>query len=206
MAFEKIGWITGISLALAGCATAAPTPAPPASDGLGAAHWVETQPSVRTLLVAPRPVGEVARPGEDGARLAIGSFFARYDSPDGPVDQLALMVVLEGASAARVLASGRSLLLEIDGEFFQGDPGLGSENVHWDPADGGRATLAIPVSPEILRALSSAQLVRGRIGAYGSFDFPDRSRAGLSDLLNGLPADYRGSTSAVGVRAVVTSM
>ena len=205
MGYEKIGWIAVISLILGGCATSA-TPASQAPPGLGDAHWIETQPDVRTLMVAPRPVADVARPGEDPAALAIGSFFARYDSPDGPVDQLALMVVLEGESATRVLASGRSLLLEIDGEFFQGEPGLGSNNVHWDPADGGRATLAIPISPEILRALADAELVRGRVGAYGSFDFPDRARTRLGDLLRGLPSDYAATAPTPALRAIPTSM
>ncbi len=205
MGHEKIGWIAVISLILGGCATTA-DPAVPAPEGLGDAHWVETRPDVRTLMVAPRRVADVARPGEDAASLAIGSFFARYQSPEGPVDQLALMVVLEGESASRVLASGRSLLLEIDGEFFQGEPGLGSNNVHWDPADGGRATLAIPISPDVLRTLADADLVRGRVGAYGSFDFPDRTRARLGDLLRGLPADYSGSARGVALRAIPTSM
>lgn len=205
MGYEKIGWIAVISLALGGCATSA-TPAPQHPDGIGEARWVETRTDVRTLLVSPRRVAEVARPGEDAAELAIGSFFARYESDRGPVDQLALMIVLRGETATRVLASGRSLLLEIDGEFFQGEPGLGNNSVSWDPSDGGRATLAIPISPEVLRALSDAESVRGRIGAYGAFDFPNRTRARLADLLRGLPEDFSATTPDAAVRAIVASM
>jgi len=173
--------------------------APP--EGLGEARWVETTPTVRTLLVAPTRLGDVARPGEDAATLAIGSFFARYDSPRGPVDQLALMVVLEGKTAAHILDSGLSLMLEIDGHFFQGQPGLGNNSVSWDPANEGRATLAIPISRELLVALASADVVRGRVGAYATFDFPTAKRSRLGDVLRGLPADYRANPVAASLRA-----
>jgi len=206
MGRSRFGWIAALSLgptlALGGCATTGPLPDVRTADDLGEARWVETTPSVRTLLVAPRRIGPVARPGEDAADLAIGSFFARYDSPAGPLDQLALMVVLEGRTSTHILDSGLSLMLEIDGEFFEGEPGLGNNSVSWNPADEGRATLAIPISPEILRALASAESVRGRIGAYAVFDFPTAERDRLGDVLNGLPQDFRPAPTAGGTRAL----
>ncbi len=206
MGFAKIGWTAALSIHLVGCAgmgAATPSPEPHVQTE---ARWVETRPDVRTLVVSPNRVGEVARPGERSADLAIGSFFARYRSPSGPVDQLALMVVLEGEYARHVLQSGMSLLLEIDGEFYQGEPGLGSNNVHWDPTDGGRATLAIPISPELLHSLATAELVRGRVGAYGGFDFPQSTRQRLGDVLAGIPADFNPSPSASSAKALIASM
>ncbi|HKK92965.1 MAG TPA: hypothetical protein VJ925_06000 [Longimicrobiales bacterium] len=206
MGIGKIGWTAAISISLAGCAGVG-TPSPVQQPAVQSeARWVETRPDVRTLIVRPDRVGEVARPGEKSAGLAIGSFFARYRSPAGPVDQLALMVVLEGEYATHVLQSGMSLLLEIDGEFFQGEPGLGSNNVHWDPADGGRATLAIPISPELLHSLATADLVRGRIGAYGGFDFPESKRERLGDVLAGIPDDFNPSPNPTSARALIASM
>jgi|GEM_PF-4883059 len=206
MGYGKIGWIATISISLAGCARAWAPPPVQQPTLQSEARWVETRDDVRTLLVSPGRVGEVARPGEQSARLAIGSFFARYRSSAGPLDQLALMVVLEGEYATHVLQSGMSLLLEIDGEFFQGKPGLGSNNVHWDPADGGTATLAIPISPELLHTLATAELVRGRIGAYGGFDFPVSKRRRLGAVLAGIPDDFNPSPMASSVRALTASM
>lgn len=206
MGFAKNGWTAIISIFLVGCAGVG-TPAPTRQLAVESeARWVETRSDVRTLVVSPNRVGKVARPGEKSAGLAIGSFFARYRSPNGPVDQLALMVVLEGEYATHVLQSGMSLLLEIDGEFFQGEPGLGSNNVHWDPADGGRATLAIPISPELLHSLATAELVRGRIGAYGGFDFPESKRERLGDVLAGIPADFNPSPDPARAQALIASM
>jgi len=175
-------------------------------EGLGAARWVETTPDVRTLLVAPAPICQVSRPGEEAADLAIGSFFARYHAPTGPVDQLALMVVLEGETAAYILDSGLSLMLEIDGEVYAGEPGLGSNSVSWDPRDNGRATLAIPISRPILSELAEAEVVRGRIGAWATFDFPAPARDRLRDVLLGLPEDFRPTLDAAAVRALKASI
>lgn len=194
-----------LTLALAGCATGASDGATGVSDAIGEARWVESTPGTRTLLVPPDRVGAVSRPGEPGADLAIGAFFARYNSDAGPLDQVALMIVLEGEQATRLLDSGLQLLLEIDGEYFVGEPGLGSNSVHWDPRNGGRATLAIPISPETLGHLSDADRVQGRIGAFGAFEFPVGKRARLGDLLEGIPADYQPSPAAVLQRKAIIS-
>jgi hypothetical protein len=197
-----------LALALSACAGGAPGPAStrPAPDGPGEARWVESTPGTRTLLVSPDRVARVSDPGESSADLAIGAFFARYTSEAGPLDQLALMVVLEGEEATRLLDSGLQLVLQIDGEYFIGEPGLGSNSVHWDPRNGGRATLAIPISPEILAQLCGAERVHGRIGAFASFDFPAAKRARLGDLLPEIPADYQPSVSVALARKGLVSM
>lgn len=187
---------------LGGCATSQADIGAPAPGDLGEARWVETTPDVRTLLVTPDRICEVALPGEDAATLAIGSFFARYDSPAGPIDQLAIMVVLEGEPTAGILQSGMSLTLEIDGEMFVGQPGLGSNSVSWDPSNDGKATLAIPISPDVLEALAGAETVRGRVGSWATFDFPTETRDRLQHVLRGLPEDFRPQPQAGSVRAL----
>ncbi len=188
--------------ALGGCATTQADIDAPAPGDLGEARWVETTPEVRTLLVTPDRICEVALPGEDAATLAIGSFFARYDSPAGPIDQLAIMLVLEGEPTAGILQSGMNLTLEIDGEMFVGQPGLGSNSVSWDPSNNGRATLAIPISPEVLDTLAGAKTVRGRVGSWATFDFPTETRNRLRDVLQGVPEDFRAQPQAGSVRSL----
>jgi hypothetical protein len=145
---------------------------------------------VSTLVVHPTPVGTVAKPGYRPADLHIGAFYARFDRPQGPVDQLALMVEVQGRHAAELVQESRQLLLEVDGNLFTGEPGL-SENSFRISNESGRtrATLAIPVTPEILLLLADAEDVRGRLGLWGSFVFPERCRGRLKQLLHELPPD-----------------
>jgi hypothetical protein len=206
IAAPSLAFAMALLITLGGCAAGQSDVQAPVPHELGEARWVETTPQVRTLLVSPAPICEVARPGEDAAALAIGSFFARYDAPTGPVDQLALMIVLEGQTAAHILDSGLSLMLEIDGEVFTGQPGLGSNSVSWDPRNQGRATLAIPISPSVLDGLAQAEVVRGRIGAWATFDFPAPSRDRLRDVLRGLPEDFEPTVTGATVRALKASI
>lgn len=145
---------------------------------------------VSSLLVRPIRVGVLETPGFAPAQLEIGAFYARYDRPEGTIDELALMVSVSGPDAAELLAASRELLLQVDGELFAGTPGV-SENSFRIEGEGvaTRAMLAIPVSPDVLSRLANAHDVRGRLGLWGSFSFPDKSRARLAALLRELPAD-----------------
>jgi hypothetical protein len=145
---------------------------------------------VSSLLVQPIRVGTLETPGFAPAQLEIGAFYARYDRPEGTIDELALMVAISGPDAAELVAQSRELLLQVDGELFAGTPGI-SENSFRIEGEGAatRALLAIPVSPEVLSRVAVANDVRGRLGLWGSFNFPDKSRARLAALLRELPAD-----------------
>lgn len=175
---------------LSGCAMT-PAPGAPGTPGPTAVRHVDTgHAHVSTLLVPPTDVGTVAKPGFAPAELRIGAFYARFERSEGPVDQLALMLELKGRDALALLEESRELLLQVDGHLFSGRPGVSENSFRVSTEAGGtRATLAIPVTPDVLLLLSEAGEVRGRLGLWGSFTFPDACRGRLRDLLLELPAD-----------------
>lgn len=171
-----------------GCAVR--SAAPEAERWSGSLRWIEGPgPEVRTLLLAPTSVGVVAGAGET-ADLTVGAFFARYERDSGDLDQLALMLEFRGADAPLLLERSRQLLLEVDGELFVGDPGQSSNSFRVD-LDGvsPRATVAIPIAPELLDRLAAAEVVRGRLGLWTTFTMPPSCRARFRALLEALPED-----------------
>lgn len=151
--------------------------------------WIDgPTEEVRTLLLPPATVGRVDGPGIPDADLSIGAFYARYDSNLGPVDQLALLVQLEGDDPDELLRLQAALTLDIDGVLFLGAPGVTDNSLARTPTeDGHRIQMAIPVTVDDLRALVRAEEVRGRVGLWASFTYSDHCRGRLERLLQQLP-------------------
>ena len=186
--------VAAIGVAMvAGCAHA---PLPEAERLSGDVRWVEgPTPDVRTLLLRPIHIGAVEGAGHARAEVDVGAFFARYRSDTGPVDQLALMIEVTGAEAPEMLRRSRQLLLEVDGDLFVGEPGVSANSFRVDQdGDAPRATVVIPVGPDVLARLAGAEVVRGRLGIWASFTLPSSCRQRFRDLLKALP---EGASSTV---------
>lgn len=177
---------------LSGCAghSSLPEAVPPSSD----VQWIEgPTPDVRTLLLTPASIGAVEGAGHQPASLEMGAFFARFLGDSGTVEQLALMIEVQGADVPGLLQRSRQLLLEVDGELFVGEPGLSENSFRVDLVDDApRATVVIPVTVDILEHLAEASVVRGRLGLWASFDLPADTRSRFRALLRALP---EGATS-----------
>ncbi len=171
---------------LGGCAVRSAVPEAERSPDV---RWIDgPTPEVQTLLLSPIEVGPVGGAGEEEADLQIGAFFARFDRDAGSIDQLALMLEVHGADAPGLLARSRQLLLEVDGELFVGDPGRSSNSFRVDlHGVAPRATVAIPIAPELLERLAAAEVVRGRLGLWATFTVPPSCRARFRALLRALP-------------------
>jgi hypothetical protein len=184
--------VVGVVL-VAGCAHA---PLPEAVPSSSDVRWIEgPTPDVRTLLLRPIRIGAVEGAGHAPAEVDVGAFFARYRSADGPVDQLALMIEVTGADAPELLRLSRQLLLEVDGELFVGEPGVSDNSYRVDHThEAPRATVVIPVGPDVLERLASAEVVRGRLGLWASFTLPSSCRQRFRELLTAMP---EGASSTV---------
>ncbi|MEQ9569674.1 MAG: hypothetical protein RLN75_05745 [Longimicrobiales bacterium] len=188
-----------------GCATTAPR-IPEADRSAGAVRGVDgPTPHVRTQLQSPIHVGAVDGAGHRPARLDVGAFFARFERSAGPMDQLALMIEVKGGDVPALLRSSRQLLLEVDGELFVGEPGISANSFRVDlVGDEPRATVVIPVAPELLARLADAEVVRGRLGLWAAFTLPPRCRTRFRDLLRALPEGATSSTLRSSVLRRVT--
>ncbi len=151
--------------------------------------WIDgPTDEVRTLLLPPATIGRVDGPGIPDADLAIGAFYSRYDSNLGPVDQLALLIQLEGDDPEELVRLQTALTLDIDGVLFLGAPGVTNNSLALtDTEDGHRIRMAIPVTVDDLQALVHAERVRGRVGLWASFTYDDHCRRRLEGLLQQLP-------------------
>lgn len=183
-------WTLGMALTgllATGCLPApgtGPTPAP--QDG---ARWVEGPTSqVRTLLVPAERMSRLEAPGSPRVEVSMGAFFARFETRSGPLDQLALLVVLEGSDPVTVVELGDRLLLEMDGARFVGEPGGTANSYRLEAVPAGvRLTMAVPVGLPELERLIDAGEVRGQLGSWGVFSFPREDRIRLRSLVEQLP-------------------
>lgn len=200
MCRTAIATVVGVLLT-SGCALPPPSGSPLPGRAPAVERVSTDNRRISTLLVSPTPVGTVEKPGYAPAKLRIGAFYARFERDEGPVDQLALMIEVRGRDAEELLRESRELLLQVDGALFTGRPGI-SENSFRISHEAGRtrATLAIPITPEILLLLADAGEVRGRLGLWGSFTFPSHCRGHLKQLLAELPPDA--PLTFTGVRAL----
>ncbi len=191
---QAILTLTGVAL-VSGCATYAPG-LPEAERSPSAVRWVEgPTPDVRTLLLSPIHVGVVDGAGHRPAQLDVGAFFARFQSAGGPMDQLALMIEVQGQDVPGLLRTSRQLILEVDGELFAGEPGISDNSFRVDLVDDEpRATVVIPVGPELLARLADAEIVRGRLGLWAAFTLPPDCRARFRELLQALPEGASSTT------------
>lgn len=152
---------------------------------------------VSTLMVDPVRIGRITVPGQPSVQVSIGAFYARFDAPGGVVDELALMVQLQGSGAESLVEASRELLLDIDGMLFTGVPGASENSFRVERSSAeSRAMMAIPISPDVLLRLAEADQVRGRVGLWGSFAFPDSPRSRFAALVRSLPPGAPRATSA----------
>ena len=89
-----------------------------------------------------------------------------YQQGLGCAAALALMIEVTGTDAPELLRLSRQLLLEVDGDLFVGEPGVSANSFRVDQKDDSpRATVVIPVGPDVLERLAAAETVRGRLRA-----------------------------------------
>jgi hypothetical protein len=154
------------------------------------AHWVQSPDGeVQTLLLDPLPVIELTRGGiPTGTTLSMGAFYARWDSPMGPLDELALMVQLVGGNPEAVLGEDMELLFAIDGEVLAGRTGASDNSRQARITPRGReVTLALPIDPDRLEQMTEAGSVRIQVGVQEAFELPLGVRIRLGSLLTSIP-------------------
>lgn len=190
---RMLGPTMAVAFLLAGCAShgslsdrpIAPAPVREYShDGL------------RFVSLGPLPVGEM-RTIQDGAvSLYVGALYAGSGEVDKGEHTLALVLRSVSRDGVPVLTSGTDLLLDVDGTYVASNPRPGGHTYQVEGTDGGVAeTVMVPLTPELLRKLSQAQLVRGRLGPWFSFVLPRAQRAALAGILDEIPVGVRYRTS-----------
>jgi hypothetical protein len=143
---------------------------------------------MRVLLVPARHTVRLEAPGLDGVDVSLGAFFARWSPPEGPVDQLAFLVILEGGDPATVAELSHRLLLEIDGVRFVGTPGESANSFRVDETEEGcKVTMAIPVGLEALNRMIQGERVEAQLGDWGAFTIPRNHRLRFRSLVDQLP-------------------
>jgi hypothetical protein len=172
-----------LALALAGCL---PQPGFTEPDE---AHWIEQPDDVRVLLVPPRPTTRLEAPGLPTVDVAVGAFFARWSPGGDPVDQLALLVVMDGWDAEILTQLADRLLLEIDGTRYVGAPGSSENSLRMERTPAGlRVTMAVPVGLPELTRLIEARDVMAQLGPWGVFGLSRDQRMRFRSLVEKLPA------------------
>jgi hypothetical protein len=143
---------------------------------------------MRVLMVPASHAVRLEAPGLEAVDVALGAFFARWTPRDGPVDQLAFLVILEGDDPATVVQLSDRLLLQMDGARFIGAPGESANSWRMEETErGGRITMAIPVSLEALNRLIYAEEVSAQLGDWGAFSLPRSQRTRFRSLVEKLP-------------------
>lgn len=153
------------------------------------AHWVDgPSDDMRVLLVPAEHTARLDGPGLDAVDVSIGAFFARWTPAGGPLDQLAFLVVLEGADPRTVVDLSNRLLLEIDGARFVGEPGETANSFRMVETDTGcRITMAIPVGLDALTRVIHGDHVLAQLGDWGAFTLPRSQRIRFRSLVDQLP-------------------
>jgi len=161
----------------------------PGTAGPGDAHWIPgADEDVRVLLAPARPTTRLEAPGVPAVDVSLGAFFARW-TPDGPpVDQLAILVVMEGRDPATLTELSDRLVLEIDGTRFVGAPGESENSLRMEETRNGlKVTMAVPVGLEQLTRLIEAEEVLAQLGPWGVFGLPRSERLRFRSLVEKLP-------------------
>jgi len=153
------------------------------------AHWVHGPgEDMRVLLAPAEHTVRLAGPGLEPVDVSIGAFFARWTPARGPVDQLAFLVVLDGADPRTVADLSNRLLLEIDGARFVGEPGETANSFRMEETDEGcRITMAIPVGLDALNRVIHGDQVLAQLGDWGAFTIPRSQRMRFRSLVDQLP-------------------
>lgn len=162
---------------------ARPDPASP--EGVEARRVQGPAPGVRTLLVQPTHAGRVDIPESHAeVEVSVGAFFSRWETEEARLDQLALLIQLEGEYSEELVRLGHEFLLQVDEALCVGEPGNNGNRFHMKevPADR-QLSAAIPIGVPALEDLvvprAQAGGPRRRIepARPHSFSFPDpRSR------------------------------
>jgi hypothetical protein len=172
-----------LALSLAGCLPQ------PGVTGPDEAHWIQQPDDVRVLLVPARPTTRLEAPGLAAVDVSVGAFFARWSPGGDPVDQLALLVVMEGRDAEALTELADRLLLEIDGTRYVGAPGASENSLRMERTTAGlRVTMAVPVGLPELTRLIEAREVMAQLGPWGVFGLSRTERLRFRSLVEKLPA------------------
>ena len=169
----------GALLGMAGCASA---PAQP--KGLRAVEHVRS--GAEGLALTPLRVDDCSLRGVPGhVRLYLGAMFTSLEGSAPPYGGVSLVIQAARDSLEPMLALNRRILLDVDGDIMvigqHPDPALYSYRTL---GGGYLETVIVPVSMEMVRKLSTAERVTGRLGPWITFglseDFADRFAAFLT--------------------------
>ena len=166
-------------------------PDPVYPDGVEA-RWIEgPAPGVRTLLVQPTHAGRVdILESHAEVEVSVGAFFSRWETEEARLDQLALLIQLEGDDPEELVRLSHELLLQVDEALYVGEPGNTGNSFHMKAVPAGRQlSVAIPIGVEALENLVTARTVRGILGQRGAFAFPGSTRQRFTSLLRKMPTD-----------------
>jgi len=148
-------------------------------DQSGTTHYVQLDP----LRVGRTPTLDAG-----SVTLAMGALYV--SRPDGPESfhTLALVLTTVNPEDDPLLEDDQQLLLDIDGTRLESSPGPRGHTYRTEStAPGLEETVMVPLSPEQMRALADARVVRGRLGPWFSFVLPTPHRRALRALLDELP-------------------
>lgn len=168
---------------------ARPDPASP--EGVEARRVQGPAPGVRTLLVQPTHAGRVDIPESHAeVEVSVGAFFSRWETEEARLDQLALLIQLEGEYSEELVRLGHELLLQVDEALYVGEPGNAGNSFRMKAVPAGRQlSVAIPTGVLALEDLVAARTVRGVLGQRGAFAFPGPTRQRFTSLLRNMPTD-----------------
>lgn len=187
-----------------GCATS------PAPDGPGGTSFPTSireysSGQLRFVSLEPLPVGETPTIHDRSVMLDVGALYAGPREADEGEHTLALVLRSVTRGSGPILTSGRDLLLDVDGTWVAGNPEPGGHTYQVEgTARGISETVMVPVTPDLLRQVARADVVRGRLGPWFSFVLPPSQRAALGRILDEIPegVSYRMGRPA---RALVAS-
>ena len=173
----------GLVFLIAGCLPQ------PGDTGPGEAHWIQQPDDVRVLLVPAHRTTRLEGPGLPAVDVSLGAFFARWTPGGPPVDQLAILVVMEGRDPDTLAELAEQLLLDIDGTRYVGAPGSTENSLRMERTPSGlRVTMAVPVGLTELTRLIEADEVQAQLGPWGVFGLPRHERLRFRSLVEKLPA------------------
>ncbi len=189
--------VLAAALGIAGCLPQ------PGTVGPDEARWIQQPDNVRVLLVPAHRATRLEAPGLPAVDVSVGAFFARWSPGGPPVDQLALLVVMEGRDAEILTELADRLLLEIDGTRYVGAPGASENSLRMERTSTGlRVTMAVPVGLPELTRLIEARDVLAQLGPWGVFGLPRQERLRFRSLVEKLPAGAPLSLSRTGQLAL----
>ena len=178
-----------MAASMVACATSPATHSVPPEPASAEARWVEgPEAGIQTLLLSPTSVTSFETSGDGEVEVSVGAFYTRWEQRGATMDQLALLVQLEGDDLALLERAAGDIRLIMDGELYQGHPVESPSGRFREPRAGRhRLSVAVPICSENLRTLIEARDVRGQLGPSPVFRIPVTDRRRMETVLRHVP-------------------